>query len=241
MRKILIIIITLGVFISFPAADIFADEILCTNGAVIKGKVVKITKEHIQFEITAESDDKEKPVGSQWLLERLLAEEIIYSDGRRVVLKPRPEPEIKPIEKEETDKVDKVDKVDQNRRKYWLAGASIGYPGGFNLHLGYYGKTLGFHSSGIFFQDYKGSYYGYQGNLVWKLSESDTTLHGIALLAGVSNRYNEDEKDTRPAYHAGIGYNFYFYSFFLEMGFARNTGELPYHMVIQLGYVHRFR
>jgi hypothetical protein len=235
MRKIFYILITLAAIISFPAADIFADEILCTNGAVIKGKVVKITKEHIQFEITAESDDKEKPVGSQWLLERSLAEEIIYSDGRRIVLKPRPESEIKPIEKAETDKADK------NRREYFLAGASIGYPAGLNLHLGYYGKTFGLHESGLYFQDYMSSHYGFQGNLVWKLSESDTTIHGAALIAGFSNMFNDEPDDFRTVYHAGLAYNFYFHGFFLELGLAGTTVKDTMLGIIQLGYVHMFR
>lgn len=127
------------------------------------------------------------------------------------------------------------------KENYPVIGLTIGTPSALNFIIGYYYKYTGIRLSG----GYLGQIYGYQGNLLLKISESTSFVHHLSVLAGTSFIQGDtDSNGNKQAdykwKYIGIGYDLTWYGIFLELDITGGVGDQNPQAGSQIGYLYRF-
>ena len=122
---------------------------------------------------------------------------------------------------------------------HFEAGIIFGSPAGFNAITGYWFRMVGLHLSGIYSNKYTN---GIQFNLGYKLSENAKTRHNFGIAIGKSQDRGCDYSYLGPVYD--LNYR----RLFLEIGVGKvikyrrgDFSSLPYWIIFQIGYMHRFQ
>ena len=124
------------------------------------------------------------------------------------------------------------------RKSYFELGLLGGMPAYINLTTGYYYKHIGFRISGGYINENSN---GFQCNLNYKISDNYKIRHNIGVAIGNS-------QDTGCNYcYVGPVYDLTYKKIFIELGISKvfdvrsgDFSELPYWVLFQMGYVHRF-
>jgi len=146
------------------------------------------------------------------------------------------------------DQVEKITKKDKAKvsyydRNYWEAGINIGMPAVLNLLVGRWFSPVGIKVSGLTL----GEIYGIQGNLMYKLADSEKTCHSLGLIGGYSHLVLEKSngwevvKEIKEWQYYGAAYNLNWGGFWLELGLTAGSGDFKSpQFCFQIGYAHRF-
>ena len=123
-------------------------------------------------------------------------------------------------------------------KSYVETGLLGGMPACFNLTAAYHYKPIGIRVSGGYLNDNSN---GIQFNLNYKISDNYKIRHNIGIAVGRS-------QDTGCDFcYAGPVYDLTYKRIFVELGVGKvfevrrgDFSDLPYWVIFQVGYVHRF-
>ena len=129
-------------------------------------------------------------------------------------------------------------KLDLKKESYFELAALEGTPTLINLSGAYWFKPVGLRLSGGYF-DYNVN--GMQFNLNYKLTDNLKTRHTIGMAIGKS------QDQGCEYFYFGPVYDYTYKHLFVEVGVSKvfnvirgDFSDLPYWVIIQVGYVHRF-
>ena len=209
---------------------IYADTIRLRDGSKHRGKVERITAQHVVYI----PDGTRSPAS----IPRKKVQRIIYEDG-------------KVIDFTILDGKSSAGEKISSSRNYFVLGATFYTPGLLNIVAGYYFLNSGIHFSG----NYMGKReYGAQVNILYKLNETRKFMHAVALVGGfLSYIIDEDTEDcddcdvekpipfSESDQYFGIVYNLNYQGFFFEIGLSQIVTRTNNFMLnLQIGYVYRF-
>ncbi|MFH1051270.1 MAG: hypothetical protein V1779_10135 [bacterium] len=144
------------------------------------------------------------------------------------------------------EKVERTRKKDKSNANYydidfWEAGVNLGSPGAINLLVDRWFSPIGVKVSGI----YIGRMYGFQGNLMYKLSDTYSSCHSLGFVFGMEfAEFKQDygwykKIDIYDWKYFGIAYNLNWYGFWFEFGLSKGEGRpltsdsiMPFHPLI---------
>lgn len=209
-------------FLFFSTGSVFADIIMLKDDSIVRGEVVKVADDTVQYKNQSEDTVKSIPKKN--------IKKVLFDNGSKIKF---------------TDKtIDKNKKVEKFKRNYPVFGMTFGLlPTHANIVLGYSFRYIGLQVSGMYYGNllYDKEIYGVQGNIIIKAFENRRFTHGISAVGGYYHY------GLRDFYYVGAAYHFTAYGFFLEIGMAglrelktysKGMDEMP---LFQVGYVHRFK
>ncbi|MCP4131002.1 MAG: hypothetical protein GY754_08485 [bacterium] len=209
------------------SSNAFADYIYLKSGLIVRGKIVRITNNDVEYDPQGEVQFAIYPKKD--------VKKVVFSNGEEIIID---EKKTGTIEYDDDNSTE--EETASGRRQYPVLGASIGTPSAINLVAGYYFRYLGFHLSGFYLSE---NYHGIQLNCMIKIHESAGVLHGISI---IGNFVHFNFFDPMEFLSYGAVYNLNLRGFFLEFGIAvvKKTDaskeiSSPQAMA-QIGYVHRF-